>query len=125
MADETLENGKHPLSGTRAGVIETVSLSAQGSVIPHPAIKPSRTVGLPELGFGKYFCHFCGECSVIQCDGVLENGSVCGKWVCRRCTYAIAMIEAVTKTGQRGHGRPAGVRDLCPDCVQAGRRILF
>jgi hypothetical protein len=64
-------------------------------------------------------CAFCGSPSTLLCGGKLEDGKSCDKPLCRRCAHREAHVCLATQYGRRGD-----TRDLCPDCVRAGRHWL-
>jgi hypothetical protein len=65
------------------------------------------------------YCAFCGLRSQLLCDGKLANGRTCDKPICRRCSRMDVHLQKWSKE----RGRYCDTRDLCPDCVKAGRTV--
>ena len=58
--------------------------------------------------------------ATLQCDGKMPDGTTCDQWTCRRCArMAMHVQKRDPKTGRRH----CDTRDLCPDCVEAGRSV--
>jgi hypothetical protein len=63
-------------------------------------------------------CDFCADATVKVCDGRLENGKTCDKRMCWRHTKTLALVHTQDPKTRRRRG---DTRDLCPDCVAAGK----
>lgn len=61
-------------------------------------------------------CEFCGARSNLLCDGKLADGRTCDKKICRAHARQVAHLQMQGK-----RGRYCDSRDLCPDCIAAGR----
>jgi hypothetical protein len=61
-------------------------------------------------------CEFCSARSSLLCDGKLPDGRTCDKRICRAHARMVAHVSLQTKGGRR-----CDTRDLCPDCIAAGR----
>jgi hypothetical protein len=66
-----------------------------------------------------HYCEFCNMLATLQCDGKLEDGKTCDRWMCRRCARMDVHLQKVDARGRR-YG---DTRDLCPECVKAGRSV--
>lgn len=60
------------------------------------------------------YCEFCNMRSDLLCDGKLPDGKTCDKKICRRCAHMVAHLKMT---------KGCNSRDLCPDCVKAGRTV--
>jgi hypothetical protein len=65
------------------------------------------------------FCAFCNMRADLLCDGKMPDGKTCDKPVCRRC----ARMDMHLCKWSKERGRHSDTRDLCPDCVKAGRQV--
>jgi len=61
-------------------------------------------------------CKLCNALSTKLCDGKMPDGRTCDARICRAHTRTVALV-----TTSRFGRRTCDTRDLCPDCVAAGR----
>lgn len=62
-------------------------------------------------------CEFCNALGSLLCDGKVDGGKTCDKRMCRAHAHRAMHLSIRTKLGCRTDSR-----DLCPDCIAAGRK---